>query len=120
MATSSERSRATRARKKKGRIIVSIEVDKADLRAIAVAGYPEAVSTDRVAQSKAHHPVRVRCRQRVTGGCNAAACAIAAPLHSPCQRRCIGGPGAETGRGDPGLGHLDPRLTVEASQHELP
>ena len=53
MATSTERSRATRARKKKGRIVVSIEVDKADLREIAVAGYPEAVSTDRTAQSKA-------------------------------------------------------------------
>ena len=53
MSTSTERTRATRIRKAKGRLKISIEVDQADLREIAVAGYPDAVSTDRIAQAKA-------------------------------------------------------------------
>ena len=54
MATSSkERVARYRARQKKGRHVISVEVDKADLGEIAIAGYPEAVSTDRVAQGKA-------------------------------------------------------------------
>jgi hypothetical protein len=44
---------AYRARQKKGRHVISVEVDDADLREIAIAGYPEAVSTDRAAQGKA-------------------------------------------------------------------
>jgi hypothetical protein len=35
------------------RLVISVEVDDADLREIAIAGYPEAVSTDRIAQGKA-------------------------------------------------------------------
>jgi hypothetical protein len=54
MATSSkERVARYRVRQKKGRHVISVEVDDADLREIAIAGYPEAVSTDRVAQGKA-------------------------------------------------------------------
>ena len=58
MSTSTERSKALRARRKKGRIILKVEVDAADLREIALAGYTlagytEAVSTDRNAQGKA-------------------------------------------------------------------
>ena len=50
MATSSkERVAKMRARRKKGRLVISVEVDKADLREIAVAGYPDAASTDREA-----------------------------------------------------------------------
>jgi hypothetical protein len=53
MATSSkERTTRYRVRRKKGRLVIRVEVDKADLREIAIAGYPEAVSTDRVAQGK--------------------------------------------------------------------
>jgi hypothetical protein len=36
-----------------GRVLISVEVDKADLREIAVAGYPDAAATDREAWSKA-------------------------------------------------------------------
>jgi hypothetical protein len=53
MSTSTERSKALRARRKKGRIILKVEVDAADLREIALAGYTDAVSTDRNAQGKA-------------------------------------------------------------------
>jgi autotransporter passenger strand-loop-strand repeat protein len=54
MATSSkERLARYRARQKKGRHVISVEVDDANLREIAIAGYPEAVSTDRAAQGKA-------------------------------------------------------------------
>ena len=54
MATSSkERVARYRAWQKKGRHVISVEVDDADLREIAIAGYPEAVSTDRAAQGKA-------------------------------------------------------------------
>ncbi len=53
MSTSTERSKAMRARRKKGRVVVSIEVDEADLREIVLAGYPDATSTDRAAQGKA-------------------------------------------------------------------
>ncbi len=53
MATSKERVAKMRARRKKGRLVISVEVDEADLRDIAVARYPNAASTDREAQSKA-------------------------------------------------------------------
>ncbi len=53
MATSKERVAKMRARRKNGRLVISVEVDEADLREIAVAGYPDAASTDREAQSKA-------------------------------------------------------------------
>ncbi len=42
-----------RARRKKGRLVISVEVDEADLREIVLAGYSDAASTDREAQSKA-------------------------------------------------------------------
>ena len=46
MATSSkERVAKMRARRKKGRLVISVEVDKGDLREIAGAGYPDAAST---------------------------------------------------------------------------
>jgi hypothetical protein len=45
---SKERVARYRPRQKKGRHVVSVEVDEAD-----IAGYPEAVSTDRIAQGKA-------------------------------------------------------------------
>jgi hypothetical protein len=50
--SSTERVARYRARQKKGRRVISVEVDDVDLREIAIAGYPEAVSTDRVAQGK--------------------------------------------------------------------
>jgi hypothetical protein len=53
MATSKERVAKMRARRKKGRLVISVEVDEADLREIAVAGYEDTTSTDREAQSKA-------------------------------------------------------------------
>ncbi len=54
MTTSSkERVAKMRARRKKGRLVISVEVDEADLREIAVAGYEDATSTDCEAQSKA-------------------------------------------------------------------
>jgi hypothetical protein len=53
MATSAERIQAARARKKKDRIVLNVEVDETDLREIAIAGYQDAVSTDRAAQGKA-------------------------------------------------------------------
>ncbi len=53
MASSTERVAKMRARRKKGRLVISVEVDEADLREIAVAGYEDATSTDREAQSKA-------------------------------------------------------------------
>jgi hypothetical protein len=46
MSTSAERMQAARARKK-------TEVDDTDPREIAIAGYQDAVSTDRAAQGKA-------------------------------------------------------------------
>jgi hypothetical protein len=54
MATSTkERVAKMRARRKKGRLLIWIEVDEADLREIAVAGYKDATSIDREAQGKA-------------------------------------------------------------------
>ncbi len=53
MATSKERVAKMRARRKKGRLVISVEVDDADLREIAVAGYEDATSTNRDAPSKA-------------------------------------------------------------------
>jgi hypothetical protein len=53
MATSKEHVARYRARQKKGRRLITIEVDEADLREIVLAGYPDAASTDRDAQSKA-------------------------------------------------------------------
>ncbi len=53
MSTSTERSKALRARRKKGRIVLKIEVDEADLREIALVGYEGAAATDRDNQAKA-------------------------------------------------------------------
>ncbi len=53
MSTSTERSKALQVQRKKGRHVIQIEVDEADLREIAMAGYADAVSTDRTAQGKA-------------------------------------------------------------------
>ena len=33
--------------------LITVEIDEPDLREIALAGYPDAVATDRAAQSKA-------------------------------------------------------------------
>ncbi len=53
MATSKERVAKMRARRKKRRLVISVELDLADLREIILAGYPDAASTAREAQSKA-------------------------------------------------------------------
>ncbi len=51
--TSRERVRAMRARRRRGRVVLKIEVDADDLREIAAAGYADAVSTDREKQQQA-------------------------------------------------------------------
>ncbi len=44
--TSTERNRAMRARRARGRTMLKIELDADDLREIATAGYADAVTTD--------------------------------------------------------------------------
>ncbi len=44
--TSKERVQAMRARRRRGRIVLKIEVDADDLREIATAGYADAVTID--------------------------------------------------------------------------
>ena len=53
MATSAERMRALRERRRRGLRKLRIEVSKEDLRAIAKRGYEDAVTTDHDRQAQA-------------------------------------------------------------------
>ncbi len=51
--TSTERVQALRARRRRGRLILKIEMDADDLREIATARYADAVTSDREKQAQA-------------------------------------------------------------------
>jgi hypothetical protein len=65
--TSAQRVRAHRARCHRREFLLTIEVSEADLRDIALAGYPGAASTDRIARAQAVRSSSATWTPTVTG-----------------------------------------------------